>query len=95
MPRPRHPRPDANQPGIVKQLQELGFLVLDVSPICAYADLYVSGWNPICDELQGRLFEIKTATGKLTREQQIMVDNGWVQVARSVEDVLRAFRRVA
>lgn len=42
--RPRHPHPDANQSQIVGQLRDLGFLVLDVSPLGGDAlDLFVCG----------------------------------------------------
>lgn len=91
----RNTRRDANQGDIVQGLQRLGFVVLDVSPICSYADILVCGnWRGTM-ELRWLLFEIKTPEGRLSAEQRAAIEQGYVFLARSAEDVLRRFGRVA
>ena len=93
--RPRHPQPDANQAEIVRAVQRCGMLVLDVSAWFPVGDILVWGHDDGVGVHVWRLFELKTAAGKLTTEQcEFMVRYpGAVTVALSVFDVLRAFGR--
>ncbi len=85
---------DANQGEIVQVLRALGYTVWDISPLPGLCDIAVYGYNPNRDAYEWMMFEIKTAAGKLTTEQQMAIDQGFVRLARSVDDVLKAFRRV-
>jgi hypothetical protein len=101
-PRPKHPKPDANQARIVGQLRDLGFVVHDVSSLGGDClDLFVLGWNYRLDVLEWCQVEIKTDDGELTPGEKAYIDlimeagsaRPPVIVARSVEDVLRWFGR--
>jgi hypothetical protein len=73
-------RRDANEPEIIKGLQEIGCDVLQ----CDHPDLIVG--------YRGRtfIFEVKTATGKLEPRQQKMLLNwrGQYDIVRTLEEAI-------
>lgn len=85
---------DSNQGEIVQALRALGYTVWDISPLPGLCDIAVYGYNPNRDAYEWLLFEIKTPEGRLSQEQETAIEQGYVKLARSAEDVLRAFRRV-
>ena len=96
MARPRRSaHPDANQAEIVADLRRLAFLVIDVSPWLLTPDIFVWGWGTNSPPYW-TAWEIKTDKGKLTDRQQAFIDRwppGTIQVARTTEDILRAYGR--
>lgn len=88
-------RRDANQAQLVADLRALGYLVEDISAMCAWADILVWGYDWNARERRWRALEVKTATGKLTRAEQAVQDEwpGAVDVVRTMEEVLAAFGR--
>lgn len=95
MARPKYgAHPDSNQPGIIADLERLGFLVVNVSRWLPIPDLFVWGWDidgPGC----WTAWEVKTETGQLTKFQQWFMEKwpGAVGLARSTEDILCAYER--
>ncbi len=83
-------RTDANQSAIVSALRKVGCRVVDMSPLGGgVPDLLVS--LPRRKALPDLvLMEVKTARGRLTRDQQTFEAAGWpVFVVRSVAEALR------
>ena len=97
MTRPRrNVHPDANQPGIVRDLEDAGFHVINVSATFAVGDILVWGYD---DHVQGHrwhLIELKTLEGQLTAKQRQFITDypGAVDLCRTTVDVLRVFGRV-
>ena len=93
--RPRHPKPDANQADIIRDLRKCGLVVLDVSSLGGDClDLFVG------DPLGGGFVqvEVKVPAGVLTPgEADYIADYGGllpIVVAREAEDILRALGRM-
>ena len=100
MPRPRHPRPDANQLELVAALRQLGFIVHDVSSLGGDAlDLFVGGYHGYLGRWVWIQVEVKTPEGKLTPEEAAYIEKYGkllpVFEARTLEDVLDVFAREA
>jgi Holliday junction resolvase len=78
-------RVDANQKELVKVLKQLGWLVLDLSPLGkGVPDLLV------CRRDVVKVVEVKTPKGKPTKAQQRVIDAGWpVCTVRVVDDLLK------
>ena len=96
MTRPRyHTRPDANQPDIVDALVQCEFVVWNVSRWCAWADIFVGGYDVRWDMVVWRAFEIKVPGGKLTKTQREFMEAhpGMVQQIETADQVLQAFGR--
>ena len=92
MTRPRHPRPDANQPAIIAELEQFAFLrVYDISSL---PDRVCPGDILVLDTVTGRWqpFEIKTRTGRVSEAQREMAE--FVPLVRCAEDVLREMGRI-
>jgi len=95
MTRPRHPKPDANQADIIRDLRDCGLIVHDVSSLGGDClDLFVGdpasySWLQI---------EVKTDEGKLTPRERayiaVHLPKVPILIAREAEDVLRAFGRI-
>jgi hypothetical protein len=92
---------DANQAEIKQGLEQLGFLVLDVSQLAHLGfDLLVCGYRIDIDAAVWLAVEVKTPDGRLTdREREVQVDMAYkfrdespLIVARDVSDVLDWFR---
>ena len=92
MPRPRHPRPDANQQDIISALVLCGFMVADVSAILPTPDLFVL--DPTQPELGWTAWELKVPGADLTPAEQRAVDLGAVQVTYDAEKVLAYYGRI-
>jgi hypothetical protein len=95
-PRPhRITRRDANQAEIVDGLRASGAFVEDISSTCAWGDILVYWYDLNAQERIWRVFELKTATGRLTEAEQTMQEQwpGAVMVARSLAEVAAAFGR--
>lgn len=91
-------RRDANQADIVAALRQLGFCVLDVSPLGGeILDLFVCGYHAVRKRWEWLHVEVKTATGELTAGEQAFLDK-WPQcpaiVARRLGDILEWFTRL-
>lgn len=95
MPRPhRHTHRDSNQAQIAQALRRIGYVVWDISPLPGLCDIAVCGLDMRSNSEAWKLFEIKTDEGRVSPEQQEMIDAGMVVLARSVLDVLQAFGRM-
>ena len=97
MPRPKHPRTDANQAQIIRELRELGFCVHDLSTVGGQVlDILVGGWNARFEFYTWLPFEIKTEAGTLTTNQHNFFRE-WPElpayVVGSTEQILDAFGR--
>jgi hypothetical protein len=81
----RRARTDDNQAAIISALRQLGCEVADLSGVGeGLPDLLVMDRSK-----RLRLFEVKTATGKLRPQQQAFQAKGWpVQVVRSVDEAV-------
>ena len=95
--RPKYPRPDANQPQIVSDLERLGFCVINVSSLPVPAlDLFVGGWNCRTRQYAFVQVEVKVPGKKLSPSERRHFDR-WpdlpIIVAYKVEDVLAWFGR--
>jgi hypothetical protein len=80
-----HGKPDENQPEIVERLRAMGAKVTITSMVgCGFPDICV-GWQGI-----NYLFEIKTETGKLKKNQvKFHADwKGTIHTIRSFEEAL-------
>jgi hypothetical protein len=91
----KYGKPDANQSGIVRELQDAYASVLYLTGIGGGAPDLLVGRSmpcPYCTKLfkQNKLIEVKTATGKLRPEQQIFHQrwNGQIAVARNIDEAL-------
>ena len=93
--RPRHPKPDANQADMVRDLRASGYTVIDVSTLGGDAlDLFVGGFHFHRCLPAWLSVEVKTADGELTdaeREYIYSHPELDILVARCAEDVLRWF----
>jgi len=95
MARPKHPKPDANQADVIRELRECGLIVHDVSSLGGDClDLFVGdpasySWIQV---------EVKTDEGELTPRERAYIALHVVLVpivvARTAEDVLMAFGRL-
>jgi hypothetical protein len=88
---------DANQAEIADGLRQMGFCVLDVSPLGGDAlDMFVGGWSCKLKEYAWVQVEVKTPTGNLTNDEETYIAQ-WLElpivIARSTEDVLDWFGR--
>ena len=82
----RAARRDANEPGLVAAARAIGLKVFYISEL---GDLIVQFGS------RTELWEVKTATGKLTQTQLRLRQAGLrARVVRSVEDVLQAKREM-
>ena len=102
-PRPRHPKPDANQAAIIAELERLGFFVQNVSSLATLGfDLLVWGWHPGLGRPLLLAVEVKSPGGTLTdRERAVMEivtfdlgDSAPYLVAWNTEDILDWFTRL-
>ncbi len=85
-------RLDSNHHALVRELRQLGWLVMSTSGLGGgFPDLVIA--RPFQHTEDGeapsvRLIEIKTATGTLTPHQQRFTADGWpVTVVRSLDDL--------
>ena len=94
-PRPRHPKPDANQGDIVDGLRDCGYLVHDVSAFIGEFDLLVYGLDWETQEHTWIALEVKMPDGVLTgKELQYQIDHpGAAHTVRSLTDALKVFGR--
>ncbi|HUW11112.1 MAG TPA: hypothetical protein VM537_15390 [Anaerolineae bacterium] len=93
--RPRHPKTDANQADVIRELRECGLIVHDVSSLGGDClDLFV-GDPASCSWLQ---VEVKTEEGQLTPRERAYIALHIVLVpivvAWDTEDILRALGRL-
>ncbi len=84
-------RVDQNHAAIVAAYRQLGYLVLSLAGLGdGVPDLLTRDPHPC--RACGRsldLREVKTATGKLTSDQERFIDDGWhVTIVRGLDDVL-------
>ena len=89
--RPRHPKTDANQPDIIRDLRKCGLIVHDVSSLGGDClDLFVG--DP--QSYQWLQIEVKTDEGQLTPRERayiaVHLPRLPIVVARRAEDVLIA-----
>ena len=93
--RPRHPKPDANQADMIRDLRASGYTVIDVSTLGGDAlDLFVGGYHHIHPGPFWVQVEVKTADGELTDDEREYIYSHPeldILVARCAEDVLRWF----
>jgi hypothetical protein len=96
-------RRDANQAAITSGLEELGFVVLDVSQLAHLGfDILVCGYHGDYHLPLWLAVEVKTAEGKLTdRERKVQMEMAYkfrretpLIVARDIDDVLRWYARL-
>jgi len=95
MKRPRHPKPDANQSDVIRDLRKCGLVVHDVSSLSGdHLDFWVGdpasySWLQV---------ELKAEGGRLTpRERAYIAQNITrvpILIARTAEDVLEALKRI-
>lgn len=72
---------DQNEPEIVQELREAGWLVMYLDKF----DLLI--WHPTQRRL--RMVEVKTETGALKPSQEKMIAEGWpLEIVRTVEQAL-------
>lgn len=92
----RASRTDANQASIMSALTDAYMTAVFIPIGCGVPDLLVGGSMPCpnCERKvrQNKLLEVKTATGKLTRDQQIFHRTwaGRIEVVRTVDEALKA-----
>jgi len=81
---------DANQSAIVAALREMGATVVDLHRVGHGCPDILVGWRG-----RNYLFEVKTATGKLNKLQQVFFRDwrGRVAVIRSIDDALEYIRQ--
>ena len=94
--RPRHPKTDANQPDVIRDLRDCGLIVHDVSSLGGDClDLFVGdpasySWIQV---------EVKTDEGKLTPRERayiaVHLPKVPIVVAREAEDVLKVLGRIS
>jgi len=94
-PRPRHPRPDANQAVIIEELRKAGFCVHNVSSLSGnLLDLFIGGYNSKMGQYEWVQVEVKIESGALTDGQQKYLAE-WpdlpIIIARSADDILQHF----
>jgi len=91
---------DANQAEIKADLEQLGFLVFDISTLpdshCP-GDLLVRGWHGCIELWIWQPFEIKVPGGRLTKRQREFQEQypSAVPVIERAEDVLEWYMRIA
>ena len=93
--RPRHPKTDANQPDIIRDLRKCGLIVHDVSSLGGDClDLFVG--DP--QSYQWIQIEVKTDEGKLTPRERayiaVHLPKVPILIARAAEDVLKVLGRI-
>ena len=93
--RPRHPKTDANQPDIIRDLRKCGLIVHDVSSLGGDClDLFVG--DP--QSYQWLQIEVKTDEGQLTPRERAYIAQHITRVpilvAWTTEDILRALGRI-
>ena len=93
--RPRHPKTDANQPDIIRDLRACGLIVHDVSSLGGdRLDLFV-GDPTSYDWLQ---VELKVEGGRLTPRERAYIAQNILRVpiliAWDTEDISRALGRI-
>ena len=102
-PRPRHPKPDANQGEIAADLKQLGFFTQDVSPLARLGfDRLVWGWHGVLNIPLLLAVEIKAPGGRMTRRerevQEMVLAKFGPQapylVGWNTEDILDWFTRI-
>ena len=84
---------DANQADIVNVLREVGYSVLDLSAVGGGCpDLLVGGVSRRSGERINVLIEVKTAKGRIRKNQMEFADNwrGPLYIARTIEEALLA-----
>lgn len=92
--RSRHPRPDANQKQIKRELEQIPGLRFRAWNISRFSDEECPGDLLVLDQMTGRWqpFEIKIATGRISAEQLVM--SRFVPIVRTTEDILKWFGRL-
>ncbi|HUW32682.1 MAG TPA: hypothetical protein VM223_13810 [Planctomycetota bacterium] len=100
-PRPRYrTKRDTNQATIKAELEQLGFLVFDISTMpdsqCP-GDLIVRGWHGYHELWIWQPFEVKVPGGRLTKQQREFQEQhpDAVPVVQQAEDVVEWYMRVA
>jgi len=93
--RPRHPKTDANQADVIRELRECGLICHDVSSLGGdRLDLFV-GDPTSYDWLQ---VELKVEGGRLTPRERAYIAQNILRVpiliAWDTEDILRALGRI-
>lgn len=95
--RPRHPKPDANQAQIFRDLRQCGLEVWNTSAIGGRVlDAVIGGHNQYTDQWEWTVWDVK-AEGKaddLTDDQQALIadcPDGAVGIAERTEDVLEYY----
>ena len=95
MARPKHPKPDANQPDVIRDLRDCGLIVVDVSSLGGNRLDFFVGDPASYSWLQ---VELKAEGGRLTpRERAYIAQNITrvpILIARTAEDVLEALKRI-
>lgn len=76
-------RTDANHGEIARVLRECHWMVEDVHVVGGFIDLVATRGGIV------RLIEVKTPTGQLTDEQELLIAAGWpIHILRSVDDAI-------
>lgn len=92
--RPRHPQADTNQAEIIRQVEQCGAVVCNVSSLpvrLAGCDLYVFGWSLETHQVELHAFEVKMPGEALTANEREF----WARVAAlGAQDVLHRAERV-
>jgi len=95
MARPKHPKPDANQADVIRELRECGLIVHDVSSLGGdHLDFWVG--DPA--SYRWLQVELKVEGGRLTPRERAYIALHIVLVpivvAWDTEDILRALGRI-